>query len=196
MIGRLRAALRPILLPLRRRSGVIGTTRRRIVFLRYGIDGIAMELRNPVTDQVPILRDYGAHVGKIVGFPGPITVINARDDFSHLSIGDHCHIGSDVMFDLADRITVEDYAMIGMRSIIITHIDYVGPLAETHPRQTGPVHIGRGAYVGGGVTILRGVTIGAEAIVGANALVDRDVPPGATVVSPRAMPLPTSANEQ
>lgn len=190
-LRRTRALLRPLLLPLRRRSGPLGRMRRRVVYLRYGIDGIAAELRRTVHGHADILREYGASVGREVMFPGPIEVVNAAGDFSNLVIGDHCHIGAGTLFDLADRITIEDFATLSMRSTVITHIDVgPGPLAQRRPRRQAPVVIGRGAYLGTGATILHGVTVGAEASVGAHALVDRDVPPGATVVSPRATPLP------
>jgi maltose O-acetyltransferase len=122
-------------------------------------------------------------------FPGALHVVNAGADFSNLRIGSHVHIGADTLFDLADRITIEDYATLSMRTTLITHIDVgPGPLKERRPRQTGPVTIGRGAYLGAGATVLHGVTVGAEATLGAHALVDRDVAAGTTVVSPRAEP--------
>ena len=142
-------------------------------------------------DHAAILREYGAKVGDRVMFPGPITVVNAGRDFSNLVIGNDCHIGAETLFDLADRITIEDFATLSMRTTLVTHIDVGrGPLAVRRPRKTGPVHIGRGAYLGAGVTVLHGVRIGAEATAGAHALVDRDIPEHGTVVSPRAMPLP------
>jgi acetyltransferase-like isoleucine patch superfamily enzyme len=148
-------------------------------------------LRTTVYDQAAILREYGAKVGQRVMFPGPVTVVNANGDFSNLVIGNDCHIGAETLFDLADRITIEDFATLSMRTALITHIDVgTGPLAQRRPRKTGPVHIKRGAYLGAGATVLHGVTVGVEATAGAHTLVDRDIPDGGTVVSPRAMPLP------
>lgn len=181
-LSSIRTILRPILRPLRSRSTGIGTARRKVIYLRYGIDGICRELRTTVYDQARILREFGAEVGDEVMFPGPITVVNASGDFSNLRIGDHCHIGADVLFDLADRVAIEDYATLSMRAVIVTHIDVgPGPLSQRRPRQVGPVTIGRGAYLGAGATILHGVTVGAEATVGANAVVGRDVAAGETV---------------
>ena len=41
---------------------------------------------------------------------------------------------------------------------------------------TGPVHVGRGAFLGANVTVLAGVTIGSGAFVAAGSVVTRDVP--------------------
>ncbi|MBI2767795.1 MAG: hypothetical protein HYX53_18010 [Chloroflexi bacterium] len=77
-----------------------------------------------------------------------------------------------------------------MRCSLITHIDVgPGPLRERRPREQAPVRIGRSAYLGAGATILHGVTVGELATVGAHALVNRNVPAGATVVSPLAVEL-------
>lgn len=190
-ISTLRSVLRPILRPVRARAAGLGTIRRKSIYLRYGTDGITRELRTTVYDHAAILREFGAKVGDRVMFPGPITVVNAAGDFSNLVIGNDCHIGAETLFDLADRITIEDFATLSMRTTLITHIDVgPGPLSARRPRKTGPVRIGRGAYLGAGATVLHGVTVGAEATAGAHALVDRDVPDGGTVVSSRAMPLP------
>lgn len=190
-ISSLRTILRPILRPVRSRAGGLGRLKRKGVYLRYGTDGIARELRTTVYDHAAILREYGAAIGERVMFPGPITVVNASGDFSNLTIGNDCHIGAETLFDLADRITIEDFATLSMRTTLVTHIDVgPGPLSARRPRRTGPVRIGRGAYLGAGATVLHGVTVGAGATAGAHTLVDRDIPDGGTVVSPRAMPLP------
>ena len=190
-VSTIRNVLRPVLRPVRARSSGLGRMRRKAVYLRYGTDGIARELRTTVYDHAAILREFGAQVGDRVMFPGPITVVNASGDFANLVIGNDCHIGAETLFDLADRITIEDHATLSMRTTLITHIDVgQGPLAARRPRKTGPVRIGRGAYLGAGATVLHGVTVGVEATAGAHALVDRDIPDGGTVVSPRAQPLP------
>jgi acetyltransferase-like isoleucine patch superfamily enzyme len=182
VIVRLRSLLRPVLLPMRAVTRRAGTARRRTTYFRYGIDGVAAELRTTVMDHAAILREFGATVGEEVMFPGALHVVNAGADFSNLRIGSHVHIGADTLFDLADRITIEDYATLSMRTTLITHIDVgPGPLKERRPRQTGPVTIGRGAYLGAGATVLHGVTVGAEATLGAHALVDRDTTQGPSI---------------
>lgn len=183
----LRSKLAPALRPVRQRLSWWSRGRRRGRFLRDGIEGIAAELRDTPNQHVAILREFGAKVGNQVSIHGPIYIVNAGSDFAKLTIGDRVHLGTAMLIDLADSVTIEDDATLSMRSSIVTHMD-VGPgaLREKRPREQGPVRIGRGAYLGIGATILHGVTVGPEATVGAHALVDKDVPRGATVLAPRA----------
>ena len=186
-LSRFRGAIAPIARPVRRSLGIFGRSRRRARYLRDGIEGIAMELRATPNAHVEILREFGATVGKDVSIHGPIHIVNAGEDFRNLRIGDRVHLGTDVLLDLADAVTIESEATLSMRCSIITHIDVgPGPLKDRHPREQAPVRIGPGAYLGLGATVLHGVTIGERATIGAHALVDRDVAPGATLLAPRA----------
>lgn len=188
-----RRSIAPAARPLRRALGFLGRSRRRARYLRDGIEGIAMELRLTPNAHVEILREFGATVGKDVSIHGPIHIVNADGDFSRLRIGDRVHLGTDVLIDLADDVTIESAATLSMRCNLITHMDVgPGPLRDRRPRQQGPVRIGAGAYLGIGATVLHGVTVGLEATVGAHALVDRDVAPAATVLAPRARLAPGS----
>jgi len=183
----LRSAVAPFARPIRSRMGWWGRSRRRARYLRDGIEGIAMELRTTTNAHAEILREYGARVGRDASIHGPIHIVNAGRDFSRLHIGDRVHLGTDILIDLADEVTIEDEATLSMRCTLITHIDVgPGPLKTKRPRKQGPVRIATGAYLGTGATILHGVTIGARATVGAHALVDRDVTADTTVVAPRA----------
>jgi len=172
---------------VRRSLGFWGRSRSRARYLRDGIEGIAMELRTTPNAHAEILREFGATIGQDVSIHGPIHVVNAGGDFSNLVVGDRAHLGTDVLIDLADRVTIEAEATLSMRCSLITHIDVgPGPLNAKHPREQAPVRIGAGAYLGLGATVLHGVTVGAAATIGAHALVDRDVAPGATLLAPRA----------
>jgi acetyltransferase-like isoleucine patch superfamily enzyme len=188
-LNTLRSASRPVLRPLKRGTAWMGRWRRRARFLRDGIDGIAAELRTCV-DPVPILRQYGAAVGKGPSIFGPLHIVNADGDFRNLVVGDNVHIGADTLIDLADRVTIGDCATLSLRCTLVTHIDVgPGPLKERRPRKQGPVTLEDGCYLGAGVTVLHGVTIGASATVGAHALIRQDVPAHATIVSPESHPL-------
>lgn len=150
-----------------------------------------MELRTTTHAHAEILRDFGASVGRGCSIYTPLHIVNADGDFRNLRIGDHVHLGADLLIDLADTVTIEDEATLSMRCSLITHIDVgPGPLRERLPRRQAPVHIEAGAYLGAGATVLHGVTVGRAAVVGAHALVNRDVAAGATVASPLARPLP------
>ena len=186
----LRSKAAPFLRPVRDRLGIAGTSRRRVRYLRDGIEGICMELRQAI-DCAPVLREYGAAVGVAPSIHGPLHIKNAAGDFSRLTIGDQVYIGPDVLIDLADSVTIGDNVSIVARSNLITHIDVGdGPLKERRPRKQGPVVIEDGAYLGAAVTVLHGVRIGREATIGAHCLIRHDVPAGATYVSPEATPLP------
>lgn len=189
-LARTRSALAPVLRPARGALGGVSAFRRRARYFRDGIEGIAMELRTTTHDHAAILRAYGAAVGRDCSIYTPLHIVNADGDFSRLCIGDRVHLGADLLIDLADNVTIEDEATLSMRCSLITHIDVgPGPLRERRPREQAPVRIGRSAYLGAGATILHGVTVGELATVGAHALVNRNVPAGATVVSPLAVEL-------
>lgn len=185
-----RSIAAPLARPILRRMGSLGRARRRVIYFRYGIEGIARELRMTPNAHAAILREYGARVGSDPSIHGPLHIENAGTDFSRLRLGDRVHLGTDVLIDLADAVTIEDEATLSMRCTVVTHIDVgPGPLKERRPRKTGPVRIGAGAYLGAGATVLHGVSVGPRATLGAHALADRDVPADTTVVSPRARPI-------
>lgn len=186
----LRSRAAPILRPVRDKFGFAARSRRRVHYMRDGIEGICVELRQAI-DCAPILREYGATVGSAPSIHGPLHIMNAAGDFSALRIGDNVYIGPDVLIDLADTVTIGNHVSIVARSNLITHIDVgEGPLKERRPRKHGPVVIEDGAYLGAAVTVLHGVTIGREATIGAHCLVRHDVPAQATYVSPEAAPVP------
>jgi len=101
--------------------------------------------------------------------------------FGHLALGSDVHVGPEVLFDLADRISVADRTTLSPRITIITHSD-AGAAKIARPRSQAAVRIEADCWVGAGATLLEGVTIGPRSTVGAGALVNADVAPGTTVV--------------
>lgn len=190
-LRRVKQAVRPVGLPVKRFFRRLGHLRLRWVFFTGGIEGIQAELRLYHKEHARILRDYGADIAEDAIVIGPLSLINSvTGDFSNLSIGSGVHIGSEVFIDLAERVTIEPGATLSMRSCVITHFDIGhGPLKQRRPRETGAVTIRAGAYLGVGAIVLHGVTVGREAIVGAAALVREDVPDGAVVGGVPAKPL-------
>lgn len=179
MLSRLRPLLRPAGRPAKRLLDRATLARLRWVYLRDDIDGVAAELRTMRTGHAGALRAFGATVAEDAAIIAPLSIVNARKDFRHLSIGARTHIGSEVFFDLAERVTIEDGATLSMRVIVITHFDAGrSALAERYTRREGPVTIANDAYIGAGAIILHGVRVGERAIVGAGCVVDRDVPDG------------------
>ena len=67
----------------------------------------------------------------------------------------------------------------------------LGDCSTVGPNATicGDVTIGREVMVGANATIKNLVTIGDGAVIGAGAIIADDVPPGVTMVSPKAVPL-------
>jgi len=185
VLARLRPVLRPAGRPLNSALSRLTAVSLRWEYLRHDIDGVTVRLRTLTSGHAAALRQFGASVAGDALVVGPLSIVNARRDFSNLQIGKRTHIGSEVFFDLAERITIDDGATISMRAVIITHFDAGrSALAATRPRRTGPVRICADAYIGAGATILHGVTIGERAIVGAGAVVSKDVPADTTIASP------------
>lgn len=102
-----------------------------------------------------------------------------RGNFRNLQIGNNCFVGEETMFDLADKIIIEENVTISERVLILTHIN-VGyqdhPLQKYFPAKTEPVRIRSGCFVGAGATILQGVEIGESSFVAAGSVVVENIP--------------------
>jgi len=99
-----------------------------------------------------------------------------------VQIGNHVYIGPYVQIDglYPGLITIEDYASLGMNSMIFAHSNPTNSIwlkRHMYPRKTAAVTIKRGAWIAPGTTILCGGTIGENSVVGACSLVLRDVEP-------------------
>ena len=130
----------------------------------------------------PSLQFFGSKIGKNVRIYTPLILHNTK--FKNLTIGNNCHIGRDVFFDLYNEVFIEDHVTISMRCMLITHID-VGdsPLKKYGYRNcSGKITIHNGVYIGAGTIILHGVEIGHDSLVGAGTLVNKDIPPYSLVV--------------
>jgi acetyltransferase-like isoleucine patch superfamily enzyme len=137
------------------------------------------------------LRRYGANIHPHAYPIGPwITVHEAVGNFANLEVGPYAHLGKEVFLDLTDKITVEESVAIGMRAIVLTHVN-IGegypnkPTTKLIPAKRRPTTIKRGASIGAGAIICCGVTIGEDAVVNAGVMVDQDVPPRTVVSSTR-----------
>lgn len=140
-----------------------------------------------------ILTRHGARIDPLAWPVGPhVTVHEFRDGFHNLSIGAYSHVGREVFLDLTDRIVIEDSVSVGMRTIILTHVnvgEYPGkPIAKLIPKRQQPTVLRRGCSVGAGAILLCGVEIGEHAVVGAGVVVDHDVPPRTVVTTSRGKP--------
>ena len=137
---------------------------------RRGVYARIRELEIPILGSpgLPHLAHPGAELGE-----GVIVGSTTRLGFT-TKIG----AGSLALADLvAHDVTVGEFCTLAMHSVVLGHVE-----------------IGDGVFIGAGAMIKNGtarrpLTIGAGAVIGVGAVVDRDVPPGAVVISPRARPL-------
>lgn len=118
------------------------------------------------------------------------------------NIGKRVFIGQEFyVFDSGhtELLTIDDEAGIAPYVIVLIHTHPGNELLDrVYPKQTLPVHIGRGAWIGARVTILGGVTIGEYAVVAAGSVVTRDVPPYTVVggvPAVRIRKIPQTENE-
>jgi acetyltransferase-like isoleucine patch superfamily enzyme len=131
-------------------------------------------------DAVQVLRSVGARVGRKVRVSRGVVLHNFEGVAAKLTIGDNCHIGREVLIDLAADLTIGERVTISMRCMLLTHTD-TGDSRCGIPRRLNAVVVQDDAYIGAGAIILPGVTIGSGAVIGAGAVVTRNVAPGSVV---------------
>ncbi len=98
-------------------------------------------------------------------------------------IGNDVEIGYMVMIDnlYPHMVSIRDGATVTYGSTLLAH-DESQRYARGGKEIVKGVEIGERAFIGVNSTILPGVSVGKGSIVGACTLVNRDVPPGSTVV--------------
>lgn len=164
-----------------------------LIFRHGGIGDVVRYLAGCGGPQVvkEILTRFGANIHPNAHPIGPrITLHEVGDDFGNLTVGPSAHVGCEAFLDLSDRIVIEESVTIGMRSIVLTHMNlgegYPNkPVARIFKAGTAPVTIKRGSSIGAGAVILKGVTIGEDSIIGAGVVVTRSVPARTVVHSSR-----------
>ncbi len=126
-----------------------------------------------------ILKRYGAQIGLPVNFNGSIIVDNfenSKTPFKNLTIGNKCFIGTDVFFDLPDKIILENESILSAGVKILTHQDTGNrQMSKYYARKVAPVTIGSGSWIGVNSVILAGVKIGKNSVVAAGSVVVNDV---------------------
>jgi putative colanic acid biosynthesis acetyltransferase WcaF len=134
----------------------------------------------PAGLRTAILQAFGATLG---------TGVLIRHDVRihwpwKLAVGDHSWIGEGTWILNLEPVTIGAQVCISQEVLLCTGShDRTSPSFEF---DNAPIRVEDGAWVAARATVLRGVTVGADAVVGATALVTRDVPPGGTVLAPRA----------
>lgn len=125
-----------------------------------------------------LFRWAGAKVGKDVEFFQGIKV----QGIGELEIGDRAFIGHEVLLMLNEgsKIIIEDNAIVGSRSILITGFHPIEPEGDRILGRSGTssiVKIGKGCSVSTSCIVLPGVSVGEMSIVAAGATVSKDVEP-------------------
>lgn len=113
---------------------------------------------------------------------------------SGLDMGSGVTVARDVTLDARSGITLEDGALIGFETVLLTHTHsstLIGIPIQDQGFQGAPICIGQRVWLGARVIVLPGVTIGADSIVGAGAVVTRDLPPLSIAVGVPARKLRT-----
>lgn len=142
----------------------------RKILLDFEIANIFLQRVDKISLQL-ILKKNGAAIGKNCDIETGLIFHNCID-YSNLIIGDNCHIGKNVFFDLRDVITIGNNVVISMRCTFITHIDMnKSPLSNNYPDCSSSIVIKDNSYLGAEVNILKGVEVGKNVIIGAGAVV-------------------------
>lgn len=125
-----------------------------------------------------VLRWAGAEVGSDVELFWGMQVQGVGE----LVIGDRAFIGHEVlmMINEGSKIIIEEEAIVGSRSIVVTGFHPVTPEGKRILSREGTsstVRIGRGCSVSTNCTVLPGITVGEMSIVAAGATVAKNVEP-------------------
>lgn len=135
------------------------------------------------------LRWAGVVVGENVEYVSSAKIYGQMN----LSIGNNCFIGHEALIFGANgsSITIEDYAKLGSRTIVVTGTHRFSPDGDCIEKEGiyKDVKICRGAVVSTGSIVLPGITIGEMAHVAAGSIVTKDVPPYTRVAGNPARPI-------
>ncbi|MFO7682217.1 MAG: acyltransferase [Chloroflexota bacterium] len=163
----------------------------RLLYRMAGITAVAYAMES-LPLPVPVLRIFNAQIGSDTIIYPRFTVHGARQDFSNLSVGSGVRILRHCLFDLTERVVIEDDAIISFGCSLITHQNiYRSPLGEQYAPKESSITVKRGAVLFANVTVLMGVTIGECAMVAAGAVVTADVPDWTMVAGVPARPIKT-----
>jgi acetyltransferase-like isoleucine patch superfamily enzyme len=97
----------------------------------------------------------------------------------HLEIGAGVIVARDVTLDARGDLVLEDGALVGFESVLLTHThrsDEIGVPIQEQGMYSAPVRIGARAWLGMRVLVLPGIEIGEDAIVASGAVVTSSIP--------------------
>lgn len=125
-----------------------------------------------------LYRWAGVAVGNNVEFFQGIKI----QGIGEIEIGDGAFIGHEALFMINEgsKIVIEEEAIVGSRSIVVTGFHPITPDGKRILSREGTsstVVIGKGCSVSTGCMVLPGITVGEMSIVAAGATVAKDVEP-------------------
>ena len=143
----------------------------------FGFDNATKILYNCLKESIiPILKANGATIGFNCDIESPLIFHNAKD-FSNLIVGENCHIGKNIFFDLRDKIEIGDNVTLSMNVSIITHTELgQAEMKSLYETEIKKVIVEDGVYVGANCVILLGVIISQNSLIGAHSLVNKSIP--------------------
>lgn len=137
-----------------------------------------------------LLRWCGVKVGKNVEIFSTAKIIGNGE----LEIGNNVFIGCDAIISCnkGSKIILEDYTIVGMRTILVTGFHPItpnGPRIIGYEGTSSTIHIHKGSSCGTSSIILPGISVGEMAHVAAGSIVTKDVPPYTRVAGNPAKPI-------
>lgn len=154
----------------------------------WGIEYVNRHLLStPCRDSAKrVLRRFGACIAESASLPTHLIIDNAvSGDYENLRVGNNAYIGKGCLLDLVALIQIENEAAVSAGCQLLTHGDPgTGRFMERtyFPRRTGPIYVGKCAWIGAGAILLPGVKIGECSVVGAGAVVTNEVEPFSVVM--------------
>jgi acetyltransferase-like isoleucine patch superfamily enzyme len=139
-----------------------------------------------------LIRAIGLRIGAETRFLGMPKIQSPAPGSlrPRLRIGAQCMIGTRVILEFSDVLTIGDRVSLADGVVILTTTHQLGPKEHrAGPVVTSPVVIGNDVSIGADAIILPGATIGDAARVLPNSVVNASVAPGVTVSGIPARPV-------
>lgn len=126
----------------------------------------------------PMLRALGGRVDGSVNFTGPVRIVNAREDFRSLEIRGPAWLGTGILFDLTEEISIGAGASIGWDVKMFTHFNTGdhNELRRWFPATRAPLRIGPHCFISSQSLLFPGISLGARTMVGGSSIVRKSTP--------------------
>lgn len=102
-----------------------------------------------------------------------------------IEFGNHVYFGRNCMVICQDHISIGDNCSFGPNVLIYDHDHRFSKNGIQPGFHTAPVHIGANCWIGAGVIILKGTCIGEGCVIGAGCVVSGEIPPHSLVKGSR-----------